>query len=55
VAIKYANIPAAAVKNTTHDEDNRLETAAGGTELSFEPSLTPVGIVFSKIGLAAIY
>lgn len=56
VAIKYANIANEAVKNTTHDEDNRLETVAGGTELSFafELCLTPVSIVFSTRGLAAI-
>lgn len=37
MAMKYANIPEATVKNTAHDDDDRLEAVRGGAELSAAP------------------
>ena len=59
VAMKHANIPEAAVKNTAHDDD-RLEAVTGGAKLSsiLGPCPTFVmdsdGKVLSGEGLAAV-
>jgi hypothetical protein len=50
-ANKYAKIPEAAVKNTTHDSENRLEVVEGGDELCSAlgpPCLTSLGEALSE-------